>query len=494
MGEYSQADRKFRVDTPLGTDVLLLERFEGEEAISQPFRFTLDLVSEDPAIDAAALLRKPASVSMELPDGGTRTIHGRVRRFEQLGREAGEGLVSYRAEVVPWLWFLSLASDCRIFQNKSVPDILEQVFKDFGFSDFRANLTGSYEPREYCVQYRETYLDFVSRLMEEEGIFYFFEHAEDKHTLVLADAPSAVKPCPAQAKARFVPQAGPEMHEDVVLGVAVEHSARTGKVTLRDFNYLTPDTSLSSEVKGEAKEEHYDYPGGYATRAQGDRYARIALAAREAEGEQLHGTGTCRAFQAGFRFGLVEHYRADLNAQWQLMRVAHVGTSGGFGTGRGADDADYSNSFTCIPHGVPFHPRATTPRPVVAGTQTAVVVGPAGEEIFPDKYSRVKVQFHWDREGKKDQDSSCWVRVSTAWAGKGFGFLQIPRIGDEVVVAFEEGDPDRPIIVGRVYNAAAMPAWALPANQTQSGVRTRSSKGGAASNCNELRFEDKKGS
>ena len=493
MGQYSQDGRKFKVETPLGPDVLLLERFSGEEAVSTPFSFTLHMVSEDPAIDAGALLRQPVCVTMEIPGGGTRLVHGRVRRFAQLGRSAGDGLVSYEAEVVPWLWFLALATDSRIFQGKSVPDIVKAVFDDLGLQDVRFALTGSYAPRDYCVQYRETHLDFVSRLMEEEGIFYFFEHARDKHTLVLADGASAIKPCPGQATARFMPQAGPELAEDVVLGVSLQHSAETGKVALRDFNFLTPSANLETAIAGHAPEERYDYPGGYADRGAGERYARLALDAHEAGRELLLGSGTCRAFVTGHRVGLADHYRGDANKQWHILRVVHQGTSGGFGSGRGDDASDYQNTFECIPHAVAYRPPAVTPRPAVRGSQTAIVVGPGGEEIYVDKYGRVKVQFHWDRLGKKNEGSSCWVRVASTWAGKNWGFIAIPRIGQEVVVDFLEGDPDQPIITGRVYNAEQMPPYDLPANKTQTGIKTRSTTGGGTANFNELRFEDKKG-
>ncbi|HEU4628433.1 MAG TPA: type VI secretion system tip protein TssI/VgrG [Gemmatimonadaceae bacterium] len=492
MSTYSQAGRKFRVETPLGPDELLLERFTGEEAISTPFLFTLHVVSENDAIDPAALLRKPVSVTLELPDGDPRVIHGLVRRVVQLDRSGP--LTNYRVEVVPWLWFLSLSSDCRIFQEMTATEIIEQVFKDLGMSDFKLQCIGSYAKRDYCVQYRESHLDFVSRLMEEEGIFYFFEHTASKHTLVLADAKSAVKPCPGQAEARMSPQANPSLHEDVVLDAAFERVARTGKVSLTDYNFLTPASSLDVTVNGREPEEVYDYPGEYAARPDGERYASLRLDAHEAGADVLSGSGTCRAFQPGYRFALKGHYRRDRNAQYLITRVTHSASSGGFGTDRGAEEEDYRNAFEAIPYDVPFRPLPATPRPIVHGTQTAVVVGKAGEEIWVDKYGRVKVQFHWDRVGKKDEHSSCWVRVASTWAGKQWGAIQLPRIGQEVVVDFLEGDPDRPIVIGSVYNADQMPPYELPGDQTQSGVKSRSSKGGGAENFNEIRFEDKKGS
>ena len=490
MPTYTQDERRIRVSTPLGKDALLLQRFTGEEALSTPFLFTLDMASEDDAVDPAALLRKPVCVTVVLPDGSERPIHGRVRRFVQLGRS--HALTSYQAEVVPWLWFLSLSSDCRIFQQQSVPEIVEAVFKDHGFTDFQFRTSGTYAKREYCVQYRETHLDFVSRLLEEEGIFYFFEHTAEKHTLVLADATSAIRPCPKQEKAQVRPEG--EYHDtDVILACTSELTARTGKVALTDYNFETPSSSLLAASTGKSPEEHFDYPGSYGEREAGDRYARLLLEEREAGIEILRGRGTCRAFQAGYRFTLQDHYRRDLNKQYTIVRVYHGAGSGGY-LAAGGDEFDYRNQFEAIPYTVPYRPPHRTPRPVVHGSQTAVVVGPAGEEIYVDKYARVKVQFHWDRRGKKDEKSSCWMRVASTWAGKNWGAIQIPRIGQEVIVDFLEGDPDQPIITGRVYNAEQMPPYDLPANGTQSGVKSRSSKKGAEGNFNELRFEDKKGS
>lgn len=460
-----------------------------------PFNFTLDLLSEDPAVKADSLLRKPAVVKIELPDGKERCIHGIISRFVQLGQTEGAELTAYRAEMVPWLWFLSLSADCRIFQNMSVLDIVEQVFRDQGYSDFEVKCVKTYPKREFCVQYRETHLNFVSRLLEEEGIFYFFTHSESKHVLTLADDVSAVKACQGQSVARMAAQPGAWQEEDVVLGLEHEHAAFVGKVSLRDYDYLQPALKLESSVSGKGKEEVYDYtfPGNLTTPDDGDRLARLQLEEQEQWQELVRGEGTCRSFQSGCLFELQEHYRSDVNKKYQLLQVHHSGSAGSYLAEQGAA-SDYRNTFVAIPHGLPFRPPRVTPKPVVQGSQTAVVVGKAGEEIWVDKHGRVKVQFHWDREGKRDENSSCWVRVSSTWAGKGWGFIQIPRIGQEVIVDFLEGDPDMPIITGRVYNAEQVPPYALPANQTQSGLKTRSSKSGGTDNYNELRFEDKKGS
>ena len=489
MSVYVQTNRPFRVETALGADALLLDGFAGEEGVSTPFRFTLDLVSEDDAIDAGSLLRTPVTVTVQLADDQERIIHGLVSRFVQLGQSESGDLTSYRAEVVPWLWFLSLSSECKIFQNMSVLEIAEDVFKAQGYSDFELKCVKSYPKREYCVQYRETHLNFVSRLLEEEGIFYFFKHSESNHVLTLADHNSAVEPCPGQATARVAPQEGAWQEEDVVTALEREHAAFLGKVTLRDYDHLQPSLKLESSVSGDGQEEMYDYPGMYTQLDEGERLARIQLEEQEQWHEVVRGESTCRSFQSGCRFDLKEHYRGDVNKAYKLLSVGHSGR-GGFRD----VPFEYRNSFVAIPQDVPFHPPRTTPKPVVQGSQTALVVGKSGEEIWVDKHGRVKVQFYWDRDGKKDENSSCWVRVSSTWAGKNWGFIQIPRIGQEVIVDFLEGDPDLPLITGRVYNAEQIPPYDLPGDQTQSGVKSRSSKNGSGENFNEIRMEDKKGS
>lgn len=490
MAEYSQANRPFKVETVLGRDVFMLEGFAGEEGVSTLFRYSLDLVSTDDSVDAKKLLRTPVTVTMVLEGDEERVIHGWISRFVQLGQSEGGELTSYRAEVVPWMWFLSLTSECKIFQNKDVLEIVEEVFKSQKYSDFNLKCVKTYPKREFCVQYRETHLNFVSRLLEEEGIFYFFEHSASKHVLTLADDNSAVTPCPAQKTARVAPQAGAWQEEDVVTGFEREHAAYAGKVTLRDYDHLQPSLKLESSLSGDGEGEIYDYPGMYTKPDDGERLARIQLEEQEQWQEVVRGESTCRAFQSGYKFDLKKHYRSDLNQSYKLISVQHAGRSplsrdAGF---------SYHNSFVAIPSGVPFHPPRVTPKPVVQGSQTAVVVGKSGEDIWVDKHGRVKVQFHWDRDGKKDENSSCWVRVSSTWAGKSWGFIQIPRIGQEVIVDFLEGDPDLPIITGRVYNAEQVPPYDLPGNQTQSGVKSRSSKKGTGENFNEIRMEDLKGS
>ncbi|MFO0698085.1 MAG: type VI secretion system tip protein TssI/VgrG [Nitrospira sp.] len=498
MPAYTQDTRLIGITTPLGKDVLLLRGFSGRESLSQLSAFDLDLLSKDPEIKFEDIIGKRVTLRVTLSQDKERYFNGFISRFVQTGAQTG--MANYRATMVPWLWFLTKTTDCRIFQNKTIPDIVQQIFKEYGFTDVKAKLQGTYEPRDYCVQYRETDYNFVARLMEQYGIFYFFEHEKEKHTLVLTDNPDAHQPCPEQPKAKWNPQGSKSLTEDVVGTLEVEKIFRPGKYALTDYNFETPSTSLLSEIDttitvgGNTKYEVYDYPGEYEKKAQGKTLVKLRMEEQEVKHLSVTGTSSCRAFATGYRFDFEDYSRADLNQAYVLTAVSHSATVGDtYTTGRASDGSSaYTNAFVCIPHKVPFRPPQITPKPIVQGPQTAVIVGPTGEEIYSDKYGRVKAQFHWDREGKNDENSSCWMRASQNWAGKQWGGIFVPRIGQEVIVEFLEGDPDRPIITGRIYNAEQMPPYALPANQTQSGVKSNSSKGGGGSN--EWRFEDKKGS
>jgi type VI secretion system secreted protein VgrG len=495
---YTQAGRLLSIETPLGKDALLLHAMNGVEGISRLFHYDLDLLAERP-VKFPDIIGKKVTVSI-VTSNSTRYINGYVNRFAQTG--ADDRFLSYRAEVVPWLWMLTRTADCRIFQKKSTPEIIKQIFADFSFADFELNGLGSYEKRDYCVQYRETAFNYVSRLMEEEGIFYFFRHDENKHVLVLADSSSAHKDCPSQAKARFEQVRGTmEGDEDVVTAWNVEEEFRPGKYSHTDYNFEDPATSLlvsantTVKLSGSTKYEIYDYPGAYKKKDHGDGLAKVRMQEIESDHVRATGSSTCRGFSAGYRFGLAEHPDEEMNKAYVLTEVqlsASVGTS--YSRGEDGDAGGYSNHFSCIPFSTQFRPPRITPKPRVDGPQTAIVVGPSGEEIYTDNYGRVKVQFYWDRLGKKDENSSCWVRVSQPWGGKNWGAMWIPRIGQEVIVEHLEGDPDAPLITGRVYNAIQMPPYTLPDHHTVSTFMSRSSKGGGSGNYNEMRFEDKKGS
>ena len=487
----TQAARQIAIDTPLGEDAVMLRSVTGQEAISRLFTFELDLVSEESSINYDDIVGQPVTVRVALADGSSsRYWNGYVSRFVQAGRDAN--VTVYRATMVPWLWFLDQTTDCRIFQNKTAPDIMKQIFQEYGYRDFSLNLYGSFVTRDYCVQYRESDFNFVSRLMEEEGIFYFFEHEHGKHTLVLGNDPTVYKPCPGQTSARYEGSAGGWQDDDVVLQWLQEQEVRPGKFTTTDYNFETPTANLLSSASGKSKWEIYDYPGEYGKRPDGDALVKVRLQEQQMPQRIARGTSDCRAFGVGYKFKLTDHYRNDLNQEYVLTALRHSAHHNvGFTSGSVDTSPAYENSFECVPASTPIRPPRRTPVPVVQGCQTAIVVGPEGEEIFTDQYGRVKVQFHWDREGKKNENSSCWVRVSYPWAGKSWGGIHIPRVGQEVIVDFVEGDPDRPVITGRFYNAGQMPPWDLPGQKNISGYKSNSTKGGGG--YNEISFDDTKG-
>lgn len=489
-----QSHRLLCISTPLGPDVFLLTAFTGREELSRLYSYQLDLLSEKADVAARDLIGKGVSWCVQHVDREPRWFHGVVCRFAA-GPFKFRHLRHYRAEVVPWLWFLTRTTNCRIFQNKTAPEIVEKVFSDLGFSDYQLNLTRTYGRRDYCVQYRETAFNFVSRLLEQEGIFYFFRHEQGKHTLVLTDAKSAYQEVP-ETPVKFAPAGA--LAQNHVTAWEHRYEFRSGKWAQTDYNFETPSTSLLATTNtlldqpDATKFELFDYPGLYQKKPDGDGVTRIRMEEEEAGYDVVYGASRCVTFTPGGKFTLEDHGADAENQAYVLTSVEHSAVDPSYTEAAG--EAEYSNSFVCIPATVVFRPERRTPWPKVSGPQTAVVVGPRGEEIYVDKYGRVKVQFFWDREGKRDENSSCWIRVAEVWAGKNWGMVFHPRIGQEVVVDFLEGDPDRPLITGRVYNAEQMPPYQLPANMTQSGVKSRSSKQGEAENFNELRFEDKKGS
>jgi type VI secretion system secreted protein VgrG len=481
--------------SPLGPDKLLLESFGGGEEISRLFHFYLELCSEETGLAATQLVGQPACVEIDVKESAPRYFHGRIARFAASGIDQ-RGLRSYRAELVPWTWLMTHRHGCRIFQNMSVLDIAKKLFGELGFADYEVKADGKYAPLEYCVQYRESDWDFLSRLFEEFGLFYFFRHEKARHVLVLGDSKTAWQDC-VESEPRFV--AGSLQHSHIGRW---EHGWEfiSGGAAHADYNYLTATKKLYKETKtvvplGETKKfETYDYPGRFPDDGQGDARVHVRMEEQEVSWDVAEGDSTCKSFTIGGKFKLADHdVPSEKGKAYVLLMVAHSATDR---THRNTSDETqiYTNTFKCVPATTPFRPARRTPKPHVYGPQTAVVVGPGGEEIFTDEHGRIKVQFHWDREGKKDQNSSCWIRVAQSWAGKNWGAQFLPRIGQEVVVEFLEGDPDRPLVTGSVYNSFQTPTFTVPANKTQSGLRTRSTLGGGAANCNELRFEDKKGS
>ncbi len=490
----TQTYRPFRLKTPLGDDALLLESFSGSERISTPFRFLLRVLTKDANIDLGGLLTKPGVLTFKLDEDETeRHIHGNFSRATLL--EMGDdGMAAYELEMVPWFWFMHHFFDSRIFQHKTVPEIVEQVFADRGFTDYKLSLQGSFPQREYCVQFRETDFNFISRLLEDEGIGYYFEQSQSKHIMVLVNAPTSFPTCPHKATADFTPATGGVLDEDTVSSIETEFAIGTKKASVNDYDFEKPKTGLHATLSGSTPGElgeWYDHPGKYTTKGDGDRYARIRLEEREAANISVRGHGNCLGFECGSRFTLAEHFRTTVNQEYLITAIEHYGRNTSYRSGP-ETPYDYQNDFEAIPFSVPYRPPRLARKPVVHGNETALVVGKSGEEIWTDKYGRVVVQFYWDREGRKDEKSSCWIRVASGWAGKGWGMLNIPRIGQEVVVSFLEGDPDRPLIVGSVYNADQTVPYTLPDEQAKCLLKSMSTKGGGG--FNEIRMDDTKGS
>ncbi len=500
MAPATQDSRLFELDTPLGKDALLLQALRGVEALSYPFEWTLEMLSEKGDINPDDLLGNKISVGMTLPNKKKRWFHGFVSEFST-GAWV-QNYSTYRAIVRPWFWLLTRTADCRIFQEMTVPQIFEEVVKQYGLTDYQLKLSGSYEPWEYCVQYRETDFNFLSRLLEQEGIYYFFVHEEDKHTMMLVDDASQHQAWPGYEKVPYYAPGGnaDERERDHLENWLWTKSVQPGTYATDDFDFEKPRKSLSgsdtvARQHVRADFEVFDYPAELSKMesSQTEVVAKVRIQELQTAYLTARGDGNAAGLGAGWKFTLDKYPRKDLNIDYLTTMARYSMTADAFETGTHTG-ADFSIAIEAIDFKTPFRPARRTPKPAVQGAQTAMVVGKSGEEIFTDKYGRVKVQFHWDRYGKQDEKSSCWVRVSQLWAGKAWGGIHIPRIGQEVIVSFLEGDPDQPIITGRVYNGDSMPPYALPANATQSGIKSRSSKSGGEANFNEIRFEDKKGS
>jgi type VI secretion system secreted protein VgrG len=497
---YTQENRLIAIETPLGPDVLLLSELSGTEAVSRLFSYRLTLHSENHHIAFADIIGRNVTVSIELDSGEKRYINGIIASFSQSSADPASSepvnFSKYSAILVPWPWLLARTSDLRIFQELSVPDIIERIFQEKGFRDFAIRLHGQYERKGYCVQYRETDLNFISRLMEEEGIFYFFQHEAGKHTLVLSDSAAEHRPCPEQNIIRYSRTQGAVVDEDVIDSLEIQQEIRIGKFTLNDYNFETPSTKLFVEAiskidLGPGEREIYDYPAEYGKRTQGNRLANLFMEGEEAQITTIFGTSNCRDLRTGYRFELQDYFREDMNDKsYVLLEISHMASSN-IARVSNEGGAVYKNSFSCIPHETPFRPQRMTAKPIVEGLQTAVVVGPPGEEIYTDEYGRVKVQFHWDREGQNNEDSSCWIRVSQSASGQGWGSIYVPRIGQEVIVEFVEGDPDRPIITGCLYNGANPPPFSLPDGKMIMGWKSNTTPGGGG--YNEISLNDTKG-
>ncbi|ELX12955.1 type VI secretion system Vgr family protein [Janthinobacterium sp. HH01] len=474
---FEQPGGLLALTSPFGDNDLLLDSVEGSEGISEMFKFNLHMRSGSTSLSAATAVGKSMTVTLSVEGGSKRYITGMVSRFIQSGFD--QDFATYEAEVVPMLWLLTLSRDRKIYQAKSVADIIKAVLGDFSVT-FDDKLTQTYDPVDYIVQYDETAFDFISRLMEQAGIFYFFTFSSSAHTMVLGDASSNFADCDGAAAVRFFPRTGMGNAIDTVSRFAHENTIAVKKATVNDYDFTKPSTSLEgTHSAAGGSGAVYEFATGHLAVAAATAIAKLRVEASQVNAEVLRGDSFCYPFSAGGKFTLSEHFVDALNAAFVLRRVHHT-----------ARDDLYTNSFEAFPVAVPFRPPVQTARPRAVGCETALVVGPSGEEIWTDKYGRIKVQFPWDRDGVKDDKSSTWMRVAQSVAGKGFGALFLPRVGQEVVVTYLNGDPERPLVTGCVYNGENTTPAELPANQTQTIMRTWSSKQGAAGN--ELRFEDKK--
>jgi len=511
---YTQDNRAAAITTPLGKDKLLLKGMIGEEAISEPFNYTVEMLSEDGDLKFEKLIGEKVTIRLNHVKSGKRYFNGIIADLCQ--SEPFAGLHCYQAQVVPWFWLLKKSSNCRIFRNETIPDILtEKVFKPLGFSGcYELRVSGSYPKLEHCVQYKETDFAFACRLMEEVGIYYYFTHKDGEHTMVLADSKSAHDPCPDFGTLKYIGQIDQALAPDEIIRWQQRKQVVSGAFELTDFNFAKPKEKLAPEKKDEKKHSqanfaHHTYEGEYiedggnapASATKFTDLAKIRLAALQAEHAVYYADSDCRGLQVGHTFKLTDCFRSDQNGGYLITSMSHqIELDDYVSGGNPGANKEYTCTIRAIPDTVVYRPMRVTPKSRVAGPQTATVVGKDGEEIHTDEFGRVKVQFHWDRdkdrdkikdtEGQKPENRSCWVRVSQNWAGKKWGAFFLPRIGQEVIVDFLEGDPDRPIITGRVYNGDAMPPYELPTHKTISTIKSNSSKGGQG--FNELRFEDKK--
>ncbi len=487
MGQLTQDNRLISISSPLPRDELLLFSFDGVEAVSELFEYRVEVLSRNHSLSPEQLIGKPVTITIQ--NEQKRNFNGFVAEFVY-GEVKAENLRVYQLRVVPWLWFLSKTSGHRVFQNKTTREIVSRIFDDMGFRDFDYRASGNGQKREYCIQYNESDFDFVSRLLEEDGIAYYFEQQKDRHVMLIVDAQNAYQTC-AETDLTYSKGNQPETQ---IHRWEHQYEFRKGRWSLNDYDFLEPgksqlkSTASTSKFANAKRYQHYEYTPYYDFSGI-DELTRKRIEAEEVPMDTISGSSNCSSFFAGGMFNLEKHAVKQEQGDYILVSVRHRASDDSYLAGN-ASTSEYANDFVCIPGDVHFRPPLRRQKPYMQGPQSATVVGPAGEEIHTDEFGRIKVQFHWDREGNRDENSSCFIRVMQPWAGAGWGTSFIPRIGMEVVVNFFDGDPDRPIATGSVYNGDNRPPFD---SKTQSGIRTRSSKGGGAGNFNELRFEDSKG-
>lgn len=474
---FDQTRALLTVTTPLGTDALLLDELQASEGLSELFELNLRMRSSTAGLAASSIIGKSVTVELAVADGPKRYFNGIASRFVHTGSDVH--FAHYTCVVVPKTWLLGLSRNRAIWQTKTVPEIVKDVLGKAGVT-IKDALTASYKALDYVVQFDETDLDFISRLMEDAGIFYWFTHTSSGHTMVLADASSAHTDCSDAKAIRYLPDTGSLHAMDTIAALHTDARLVSKTHVVDTIDLTTPATSLRATQAGSAGSgERYAWGTSQTDASGGTSLAKRWMEAAAVDANTVHGHGYAYPFLPGTKFSLTEHPIAALNTSYVLRRVQHT-----------ASHDEYRNSFEAFAATTPFKAPLLTPRPRVAGSQTAEVVGPQGEEIWCDKHGRIKVKFHWDRVGQSDDTASCWVPVAQSIAGKGFGTLFLPRIGQEVVISCIDGNPDRPLVTGCVYTGTNTPPVTLPANQTQSVIRTRSSKNGSAGN--EIRFEDKK--
>lgn len=500
---FTQDTRQISITTPLGKDVLLFRSMHGYEQLSDLFEYQVELQSEKKSIPFKDIIGQNVSITMKLPAGGEREFNGIVTRFATTG--GFSRLTSYQATIRPWTWLLTRSSDCCIFQDKTVLEIVKAIFEKpvyGGHAKFDDSLLSNTYPKlEYCVQYRETDYNFISRLLEHAGIYFFYKHEKGKHIMTLIDSSGSHDPVPKYESIEFVRDGREDEYgEERISSWVTAGEIQASGYELNDFDFETALNCSNGSLRvkesipaafDQPAYQQFDYPGGYIKAGDGHALASARIEALHGQCEQIEGSTNARGLTTGTLFALTEHPVEEFNREYLVTSAHyHLAVDDYLANTNGDDGKVFECRFQALGKKYRYRPQPKTFESIIAGPQTAIVVGKAGEEIWTDKYGRVKVQFHWDRTGKRDEKSSCWVRVSQSWAGKRWGSMTIPRVGMEVIVEFMEGDPDRPLITGCVYNSDTMPPYDLPANQSRTTLKSNSTKGGGG--FNEIRFEDKK--
>lgn len=499
MERITQNRQSILLETSLGENTLIPYLFEGQEVISNIFTYRIECFSQELDIQEDGLVGKNITIQLNKDENNIRFFNGIVKNLSKKNISF-RGTRNYEIQVVPWLWFLTLSQDCKVFQNKSTIEIIQEVFKDHNQYDYDLSLlTKEYLKREYCIQYNETAFNFVNRLLEEEGIFYYFLSQKNKHTLYLVDTIARTKKNLTQDIEFSQGITGKVCIKDWVHNFTLS----SGKFSQTDYDFTKPKVDLlSSSVSNspfmDTKNIHFfEFPGNFIDRSQGQSTSKLRIEEKESFYNCISGIGEYSSFSPGTRFSIENKELSTEEGEYFLISVDHFAQdfthSHKIHSDQNASNSpNYLNNFKCMDSKLAFRPRRDTPKPHILGVQSAIVVGPENEEIYTDKYGRIKIQFFWDREGKKNEQSSCWVRVVQAWVGAHWGQIFIPRVGQEVIIGFMDGNPDKPIVIGSLYNADNMTPYTLPSNQTRSGIKTKSTPRGNSAQGNEIYFEDKK--